>query len=73
MFDKRIKTGQQWSGLIYQVLLTSSNKLVRSATELAPSDPKKPSNERVPYINMKLKATHNRKYSDIKIGDNVKI
>ena len=36
MLDTRIKPGQQWTELIYPMLLTYSNKLAYSATEMAP-------------------------------------
>ena len=73
MLDKRLKPNQQWTDLIYQILLDPNNKLVHSTTELTPSDAKKPSSELMTNINMKLKAKHNRKCLDIIIVDNEKI
>ena len=43
-----------------------------SASNFTPSDAKRPSYELMTNINMKLIAKHNRKYPDIKIGNNVK-
>ena len=73
MLDKTTKPNQQWHDLIYQIILTYNNNLIHFATEFTPSDAKKPSNELMTYINMKVKAKHNRRYLDIHIGDNVNI
>ena len=53
MLDKRTKPDQEWTDLIYPILVTV-NKLVHSATEFTPSDATKPMNELMEYINMKL-------------------
>ena len=45
MLDKRIKPGQDWTGLIYPILLTYNYKLVHSATEFTPNDARKETNE----------------------------
>ena len=54
MVDQITKPNQQWHDLKYQIILTYNNKLVHSATEFTPSDAKKPSNESMTNINMKV-------------------
>ena len=56
---------------IYPILLTYINKMVHSSTGLTPNEARKPRNELTAYLNMTLKAKHNRKYPDINIGDKV--
>ena len=73
MLDKRIKPGQQWTDLIFPILLTYNNKLVHSATGLTPKDARLPSNELTAYVNMSLQAKHQKKYPEIKVGDKVYI
>ena len=46
--------------------------MIYSATNFTPNDAERPSYELMTNMNMQLKAKHNRKYPDIKIGDNVK-
>ena len=45
--------------------------MVHSATGFTPNDARKPQNELNVYLNMELKAKHNRKYPEINIGDRV--
>jgi hypothetical protein len=71
MLDKRIIPGQQWTDLIYPILLTYSNNMVHSSTDFSPKDAPKRENELMAYINMRMKANHNRKYPDLKVGDSV--
>ena len=73
MLDKIIKPDQQWTELIYPILLTYNNKLVHLPTEFRPNAARLESNELMTYINMKMHAKHNRKYLDINIGDTVNI
>ena len=72
MLDKRIKPDEHWTDLIYPILLTYNSKLVHSATEVTPDDARKKSNELMIYINMKMTATHNRRYPELNVGDTVK-
>jgi len=77
MLDKRLENEKdktvQWTDYIYPILLTYNHKLVHSATGFTPEEAKKPDNFLNSYINMKMKAKHNRIYPEIKTGDNVKI
>ncbi|MFM7980590.1 MAG: hypothetical protein ACKPKO_14855, partial [Candidatus Fonsibacter sp.] len=73
MLDKRIKPGQQWTDLIFPILLTYNNKLVPSATGLTPKDARLPSNELTAYVSMSLQAKHQKKNPEIKVGDKVYI
>jgi len=75
MLDKRIENDHdenvQWTKYIYPILLTYNNKMVHSSTGFTPNDARKPQNELNVYLNMELKAKHNRKYPEINIGDRV--
>ena len=73
MLDRRIKPGQDWTQLIYPILLTYNNKLVHSATEMTPKEATKPENELNANVNMKLKAKHSRRYPVLSVGDKVHI
>ena len=58
---------------MYPILFTYKNKLSHSVREFTPSDARKTANKLMKYINMKLKAKHNRRYQEIHIGDHVSI
>ena len=73
MLDKRITPGEDRTGLIYPILLTYNNKLVHAATEFTPNDARKETNELMTYINMKMKAKHNRRYPELHFRDHVQI
>ena len=73
MLDKRIKAGQDWTGLIYSILHTFNNKLAHSATKMTPSETTKPENELNAYVNMKMKAKHSRRYPVLSVGDKVHV
>ena len=51
--------------------MTYNNKMVHSSTGLTPSEARQPQNELTAYLNMTLKAKHNRIYPGINIGDMV--
>ena len=69
MLDKRIKPGQQWTELIYPILLTYNNKLVHSDTEMTPKEGSKQVYELQVFVNLKLKAKHSRKYPPFVVCD----
>ena len=75
MLDKRLgndkESNVQWTKYIYPILLTYNNKMVHSSTGFTPNEARKPENELTVYLNMTVKAKHNRKYPDINIGDKV--
>ena len=73
MLDRRIKPGQNWTQLIYPILLTYNNKLIHSATEMTPKVATKPENELNANVNIKLKAKHSRRYPVLSVGDKVHI
>ena len=52
-------------------LLIYNNELVHSAIGLTPREARDPSNEVEAYVDLKLKAKHNRKYPDGTVGDKV--
>ena len=57
---KKTKPNMQWTDLIYPIQLTYNNKKVHSSTGLTPNEARKPSNELESFINMKMRAKHNR-------------
>ena len=75
MLDKRLENDNesnvQWTKYIYPILLTYNNKMVHSSTGFTPNEARKPENELTVYLNMTVKAKHNRRYPDINIGDKV--
>ena len=58
MLEMRIKPRQQWTALIYPILLTYNNKLVRSTTKMTPKETSKQEHGQHVYVNLNLKATH---------------
>ncbi len=75
MLYKRLGDGKtkQWSEFVYPILLTYSYMLVHSSTQFTPTEARTPSNQMNGKINMAIKATHGRRYTDINVGDHVKI
>ena len=73
MLDKRIKPSQQWTDLIYPILLTYNNKLIHSATEMTPKEATQNQKELNPNVNIKLKAKHSLRYPVLSVGDKVHI
>ena len=73
MKDKRIKPEQDWTQLIYPILLTYNNKLLHSGTGMTPEAATEPENELNAYVNLKLKAKHSRRYPPLTVGDKVHI
>ena len=77
MLDKRLENEKdktvQWTDYIYPILLTYNNKFVHSSTGYTPDEARKKENFLNVYLNLKMKAKHNRLYPDINIGDKVKI
>ena len=71
MLDKRIKPDEQWTDLIYSILLTFTHEFVHSTTELTPNAAGKESNEVMTHINMNMKAQHNRRRPELHVGDTV--
>ena len=55
MLDKRIRPDEQWTNLIYPIVLTYTPKLVHSTKEFTPIDAIKESNEVMTVINMNKK------------------
>jgi hypothetical protein len=62
----------QWSGLVPQIIATYNNT-VHSTTKLTPNDAMKPDNKDNVKANIELKASFNRRYPEIKVGDMVRI
>ena len=73
MIYKRVEnTGKPWTDLLYQVLLTLSNKLIHSATHMTPHDAKLKVNELNVKTNLEMKRRHTRVYPEVEVGDSVK-
>lgn len=73
MLDRRIAPGQDWTQLIYLILITYHNKLMNSAIEMTPKEATKPENELNVYVNLELKAKDSRRYLILSVGDKVRI
>ena len=71
--EKKGKANIQWTDYIFEILLTYNNKNVHSTTKFTPSEAKKPENEFEVKLNISLQAKKSRVYSEIEVGDSVKI
>ena len=63
----------QWHTFNHQILLTYNNFQVHSATKMTPKQAAKNSSQIDVKNNLELKATHNRRYPPLAVGDKVKI
>ena len=80
MLFKRVEHDQkkenpsiQWIDYISEILLTYNTKNVHSSTGLTPKQAREPKNTIKTKLNMSIKATKNRKYPELDVGDNVKV
>ena len=63
----------QWHTFNHQILLTYNNFQVHSATKMTPKQAAKNSSQIDVKNNLELKATHNRRYPPLAVGDTVVI
>ena len=80
MVHTRIETAKKtnnedkrWIDVLYPVLLTYNVQLKHSATNMTPSEARKPINELVVKTNLEMKKVRKRLYPDIEVGDYVKL
>ena len=71
--DERGVKDPQWDSYNFQILLTHNNFLVHSATTMTPQNAAKASNAIDVKTNLELKASHNRKYPALAVGEKVLI
>ena len=74
--DNDIKQGKdniQWADYIFQVMLTYNNKNEHNSINMTPSEATKEDKQLDVKLNLELKAKRDRKYPELKIGDEVKI
>ena len=64
---------KRWVDVLYPVLLTYNVKLKHSATNMTPSEARKPINELVVKTNLEMKRVRKRLYPDIEVGDYVRL
>ena len=64
-------TKEKWVDILPSVL-RKYNSMEHSTTGLAPNEAVKPSNHMVVWLNISKRATYNRKYEPIKVGDKVR-
>ena len=62
---------EKWVDILPSVL-QKYNNTEHSTTGLAPNEAVKPSNHMVVWLNISKRATYNRKYEPIKVGDKVR-
>jgi hypothetical protein len=70
---KKNNEDKRWVDVLYPVLLTYNVKLKHSATNMTPSEARKPINELVVKTNLEMKKVRKRLYPDIEVGDYVKL
>ena len=63
----------QWDTFNHQILLTYNNSSVHSSTKMTPQQAAKPSSQIDVKNNLELRATHNRRYPPLAVGDTVLI
>ena len=63
----------QWHNYIFPILLTYNNKNEHTSTGLTPTESTKQDNQLDVKPSLEMKATRNRKYPDLVIGDKVKM
>ena len=74
--DNDIKQGKdniQWVDYIFQIMLTYNNKNEHNSINMTPNEAIKPDKQLDVKLNLELKAKRDRKYPELKIGDEVKI
>ena len=70
---KKNNEEKRWVDVLYPVLLTYNVKLKHSATNMTPSEARKPINELVVKTNLEMKKVRKRLYPDIEVGDYVRL
>ena len=71
--EKKEKRNLDWTDYIFQIMLTYNNKNIHSSTGFTPSEARKKKNEYAVKLNLEIRALKNRKYPEIKVGDEVKV
>ena len=71
--EKKGKRNLQWTDYIFQIMVTYNNKMVHSSTKLTPNEARKKKNEYTVKLNLEVRALKNRKYPEIRVGDEVKV
>jgi hypothetical protein len=70
---KKGKVNPQWHTYIWDMMLVYTIRLIHTTTKMTPENAKKQTNQVDVKAAMKLKATRNRKYPPLDVGDTVKI
>jgi hypothetical protein len=71
--QKKNDEEKRWVDVLYPVLLTYNVKLQHSATNMTPSEARKPINEIAVKTNLEMKKVRKRLYPDIEVGDYVRL
>ena len=71
--EKKGKQNMQWTDYIFQIMLTYNDKMVHSSTKMTPKEARKKKNEYAVKLNLEVRALKNRKYPEIKVGDEVRV
>ena len=72
--QKKTNTNYPWFDVVLNNILdVYNNKDVHRSIQMTPAEARKPKNEAIVKANLQMRATHNRKYPELKVGDKVKV
>ena len=71
--EKKGKENIQWIDYILEIMLTYNNKDVHSSTGQTPNEARKKENELKSVLNISMKASKEKIYPELDVGDKVKI
>ena len=72
--QKKTNSNYPWfDNILINILDVYNNKDVHRSIQMTPAEARKPKNEAIVKANLQMRATHNRKYPELKVGDKVKV
>ena len=72
--QKKTNTNYPWFDVVLNNILdVYNNKDVHRSIQMTPAEARKPKSEAIVKANLQMRATHNRKYPELKVGDKVKV
>ena len=72
--QKKTNTNYPWFDVVLNNILdVYNNKDVHRSIQMTPAEARRPKNEAIVKANLQMRATHNRKYPELKVGDKVKV
>jgi hypothetical protein len=75
IYDRLKNTDKQWTDadVLYASVLKYNNKMIHTSTKMTPSEAIKPGNQIKVKVNLEMRASHTRKYPEVKVGDEVRM